>query len=374
MPSVRPPRQRSARWLCAALTGALALAGLATAAAAAADGILDQLSTESGSVIVQFSCPMSYVSNYPLRSGDEIRIELQPLPGCLPSTSLGETLPVPRNNPAGLVDLRLDQSLGARRALTLHFARTVDFLIRPRPGLTGIEIVLARRAGRSGVEPAVPPAKPSRAPTRTLPPPEELDKLLAAARAAMQERDYDAAIRLYTRLLEFPEHPGRAQAQEYLGLARERKGQLAQAKLEYQEYLQRYPDGVDADPVRQRLAALVTLEGATKPTREAPDGSRWRVNGAVSQEYRRDQNTITASGTTANGVGQSAINTDADLQLHRRGDIYDFRARVYAGYLRDLQGGVGIAANQVRLPQAFVEIDDTLSHWVGRLGRSRQPK
>ena len=334
--------------------------------------VLDQLVTESGSVVIQFTCPMSYVSNYPLRSGDELRIELQPLPGCAPSRSGGEALPVAKGNPAGLVDVRLEQSLGSRRALTLHFARTVDFLIRPRAGLTAIEVIIARRAGRAEAAPAGPPTVASRAPVRALPPAEELEKMIAEARTAMQDRDYDTAIRLYTRLLEFPEHPARPQAQEYLGLARERKGQLAQAKVEYQEYLNRYPDGADAAAVRQRLAAIVTLDGATKPGGEGPDGSRWRVNGALVQEYRHDNNTVTSSGVTANGVGQSAIDTDADLQLRRHGDVYDFSARVFAGYVRDLASVDGLSPAQVRLPQAFVEVDDTRSHWVGRLGRQSQ--
>src|ERR1700741_1765114 len=98
-----------------------ALFGCAAAAGAApADRVLDQLATEPGSIVIQFNCPMSYVSNYPLRSGDELRIELQPLPGGAPPRGRGETLPVPKDNPAGLVDIRLDPSLGARRALTLH--------------------------------------------------------------------------------------------------------------------------------------------------------------------------------------------------------------------------------------------------------------
>ena len=354
-----------------ALLAALATLG-ATTAEAAGDRILDQLSTETGSVVVQFNCPMSYVSNYPLRSGDELRIELQPLPGCAPPTNLGETLPVPKDNPAGLVDVRLDQSLGARRALTLHFARTVDFLIRPRPGLTGIEIVLARRVGRSTVEPANPPAKPSREPTRSLPAPEELDKLMTEARAAMQDRDYDAAIRLYTKLLEFPEHPGRPQAQEFLGLARERKGQLAQAKLEYQEYLRRYPDGVDAEAVKQRLAAIVTLEGASKPSTGSPDASRWQLTGAASQEYRHDENTLVSNGLSTPGVGQSGLDSELDLQLNHRGDVYDFRSRVYAGYFSDLANSGAFGTTPLRLPQAYVELDDTQSHWVGRLGRQSQ--
>ncbi len=350
------------------------LSVLASGRALAADRTLDQVSAEAGSIVVQFSCPMSFVSNFPQRTGDELRIELQPLPGCAPLSGFGETLPVAADNPAGLLDIRLEQSLGARRSLTLHFARTVEFLIRPKPGLTGIEVVISRRAGRvtvEGTDTASP--KPSRSATRDLPPSgDDLDKLLGDARTAMQDRDYDTAIRLYTRLLEYPENAARPQAQEFLGLARERKGQLAQAKKEYEEYLHRYPDGADADAVQQRLAAIVTLNGATRPTKGALDGSRWQIDGAVSQEYRHDKNDVLSNGVTANGVGQTALDSEADLQVRRRGDRYDFKSRVFVGYVKDMLSGAGAAPNIIRLPQAFVEIDDHHSNWVARLGRQSQ--
>ena len=315
-----------------AAIGLAVSAVLSSGSARAADRALDQLSTEAGSVVIQFGCPMSFVSNYPLRTGDELRIELQPLPGCGPISGLGESLPVPADNPSGLLDIRLEPSLGSRRSLTLRFARNVEFLIRPKPGLTGIEVVLSRRAGRVTVEASdVPAPKPSRAATRDLPASaEEMDKLLADARAAMQERDYDSAIRLYTKLLEYPENAARPQAQEFLGLARERKGQLAQAKKEYEEYLRRYPEGADVEAVQQRLAAIVTLDGATRPTKGALDASRWTVDGAIAQEYR------------------------------------------HVGYVRDMLSGTGAAPNIIRLPQAFVEVDDHKKNWIARLGRQSQ--
>jgi hypothetical protein len=350
------------------------LIGLGAGPAAAADRVLDMVSADPGVVSVQFTCRMSFVSSFPLRTGDEIRIELQPLPGCAPISPGGETAPVIRDNPTGLVDIHLEPSLGGRRTLTLRFAKTVTFSIHPKQGFTGIDLEIEHKVGRGTGAQAVVQAPPpsSRAPARPLPPPEQLDKEIQDAQAALLRRDYDEAIRLYTRLLEYPEHHGRAQAQEYLGLARERKGQLAQAKLEYQEYLKRYPEGADAANVRQRLAAIVTLEGATRVARGEPD-ARWQIGGAVSQEYRRDTNSVTSSGVTSDGVGQSALNSSADMQVRRRGDAVDFRARVYAGYLHDMQNATsGSGASDVRLPQAYVEFDDPRSRWQTRFGRQSQ--
>jgi len=60
-------------------------------------------------------------------------------------------------------------------------------------------------------------------------PPEQLRQILADARAAMAAHDYPKAIALLTKLQRQPEFPDRARAQELLGLAQERSGQLAHA-------------------------------------------------------------------------------------------------------------------------------------------------
>jgi len=74
-------------------------------------------------------------------------------------------------------------------------------------------------------------------------PPEALKSMMQEARAAMDAHDYPKAIAILTKLQRQPEFPDRARAQEMLGLARERSGQLAHAKAEYEEYLrQPQPD------------------------------------------------------------------------------------------------------------------------------------
>jgi tetratricopeptide (TPR) repeat protein len=351
------------------IAAALILAG---PGAHAADRILNQLETGPGTILIQFNCAMSYVSHFPLRTGSELRIELQPMPGCVAPSTFSEMLPVPENAP-GLTGLSLELGIGNRRALILKFSRSVDYVVRPQPGLTAIEVAI-RRQPNVLLENAEPPATPARPITRPLPPPEELEALANQGRAAMQSKDYDLAIRCYTKLLEYPEHPGRAQAQEFLGLARERKGELAQAKLEYQEYLKRYPDGADADQVRQRLAALITLEGASLPAGGALGGSRWQWRAAVDQEYRHDENSITSQGITTTGIGQSALISDADILAHRRGERIDFGARVNAGYIANLTSGNNgsVTGSNVRLAAAYAELDDTQSHWTTRAGRQSQ--
>ena len=83
---------------------------------------------------------------------------------------------------------------------------------------------------------------------------QDLDQTMKRAQEMFRRKDYAVAIQLLTRLTEQPEFPQRAQAQELLGLARERNGQLAHAKAEYEEYLRRYPQGEAADRVSQAPA------------------------------------------------------------------------------------------------------------------------
>ena len=98
---------------------------------------------------------------------------------------------------------------------------------------------------------------------------QDIDATLDKARKAFAHKDYATAIPLLTKVLEQPEFPRRAEAQELMGLARERNRQLAHAKAEYEEYLRRYPDGKAVKRVKERLRALAW---ATRPSRTGAGG------------------------------------------------------------------------------------------------------
>ncbi len=128
------------------------------------------------------------------------------------------------------------------------------------------------------------------------PGPRKIGKLLADAQKAMSAGDYDTAIKLATKASELPESEFSPEAKEMLGLARERKGQMAHARAEYKEYLERYPDSEGAERVRRRLAGLDEGEAPSgsasgkkgKDRAEDEDGA-WRVSGSLSQYYVRDE-------------------------------------------------------------------------------------
>lgn len=200
--------------------------------------------------------------------------------------------------------------------------------------------------------------------------PADIDKTLKQARDAFRRKNYAAAIPLLTKLVEQPEFAQRAEAQELLALSRERSGQLAHAKAEYEEYLLRYPQGGAADRVRKRLRSLGL---ATRQTAAAAgpgpggDDSAWKVFGGFSQYYRFDSTRFSNAASSDSFTTQNALLNDVGIVARRRGERFDFSTRVSAGYSLDLMSeGPG---DQTRVTTFFAEVTDREKDWTLRAGR-----
>jgi hypothetical protein len=124
----------------------------------------------------------------------------------------------------------------------------------------------------------------------------QAEALLADLRSKLAAGDNAEAIRLAQNILGLPESAASPEAQELLGLARERNQQLAHARAEYETYLQRYPANEGAPRVRQRLAALLGEEQrpdavarttATGEKEKAP--VRGEASGSLSVLYQHDE-------------------------------------------------------------------------------------
>jgi hypothetical protein len=213
------------------------------------------------------------------------------------------------------------------------------------------------------------PSAAATGPTDPPLPDEERSQLLRDARAALEKHQYPEAVDKLTRLLRQPEYPARAEAQELIGLVRERAGQLAQAKAEYQEYLRRYPDGPAAARIRGRLQTLAAASLAPKAIGEfgAVAGNRWTMAGSAALTYQYGRDTTVSAGTTTNTTAVNAALVYGDLLLRDRGERYDFTARVDAGYTQNLITTFG--GSQDRTTAAYVELTDRNWGLTGRLGR-----
>lgn len=202
-------------------------------------------------------------------------------------------------------------------------------------------------------------------------PDNKIADIMEQARQAMATKNYDRAIQLYTKVLRYPGHIYSQAAQEFLGLARERKKQFAHARREYDKYLAQYPEGEGADRVRQRLAALMTArkspqKALSKGSRIAQDkeGTQWRTYGSFSQFYRRD-----ALETEPDGVRetQNNLSTDLDISARGRGKDLDTNIRFTGGYLQDFLDDSPDSSS--RVSSMYLDLNHKKSGLSTRLGR-----
>lgn len=203
----------------------------------------------------------------------------------------------------------------------------------------------------------------------------KVDSLMDDARRFIAAGDTSKAIQIYTKILQLPGHSRQAEAQEYLALARERNGQMAHAKAEYQRYLSLYPESDGAARVSQRLAALLagdqqanqqTVVTGAQGVRRNSGRSDWRLQTYFSQYYRRDANQLNDEDQI---VSQSALYSDVNFDARRRGERFDFSSRISAGHRNDfLDEGIG-SGDSSRVSYAYADLADTATGFRGRIGR-----
>jgi hypothetical protein len=202
----------------------------------------------------------------------------------------------------------------------------------------------------------------------------KVDALMEEARKTVIAGDTSRAIQIYTKILQLPEHPRHPEAQEYLALAREKKGQTAHAKAEYQRYLSLYPDSEGAARVNQRLAALLANNRrASQPagTVDSQGGrvarlSDWRILTYFSQYYRRHAN---QQNDQSEVISQSALYSDLNFDARRRGERFDFSSRISSGYRNDFLDEATKSGDVLRVSYAYADLADAVTGLRARIGR-----
>ncbi|MBI5136725.1 MAG: SPOR domain-containing protein [Nitrospirae bacterium] len=275
-----------------------------------------------------------------------------------------------------IYQLRLGFFTTTGEASQYQRALAADF---PGNWVTKVPIVERRDSVRTQIQQTGPAPAPATAqrPLRALTDEEEktLIELMDQGRKAITRGDYPRAIQIYTKVLTIPDHSYQQDAQEFLGLARERNGQFAHAKAEYERYLEVYPEGTGADRVRQRLAGLVTATRAPqerlKKSERRDQAVRWDVGGGINQYYRYDVN-IDQDGNQ--DVLQSALSSDLDVNLRRRGGALNVRTRLSADHRYDFLSAStnNGSASAARITTLYVDLSHRSNPWSGRLGRQTQ--
>jgi tetratricopeptide (TPR) repeat protein len=200
--------------------------------------------------------------------------------------------------------------------------------------------------------------------------PSGVDASLTQGRAALLAGDFDTAVGLYRQLLQTP-GPHRAEAREYLGIAYERGGRPALARAEYESYLREFPVAEGAPRVQQRLNGLVMASAAPRTAlrdAEAGDSGHWEITSGVAQYFRRDVNQFDEDQPEITTL--SALLTDVDVNVLRRGTRVDLSTRLTLSHMYDLAGeeesGPG---DQERISYAHFELASNQQDWSLRLGR-----
>ena len=324
-------------------------------------------------ITVDFLLYLRYQSHTPHEASKEFRVQLRPVNFQSLTDqeidSLKERVSLSWDYTTGipLEEIIFEGGDPERPQITFLFSEEVEFTVQRSVILT--ELIVSVKVEQPVL---VEPVEEIAMPEEVVPEDEELGRLMKEAMEAMKKSENSRAVQLYTKVLKTAEGDLKKQAQEMLGLARERNGQLAHAKAEYEKYLQEYPEGPDADRVRQRLAGLVTAAKLPKkplkqirPSTELEQRlKKWdtRFYGRLSQFYFYDQTTPEGGKTQVN---RSDLRTDLDFNARWRNDNYDMLFQSYGSYVDNLLSGPDIS----RLSKLSFSLRNRNNNWFGKIGR-----
>lgn len=321
------------------LAALLAAATLLRAGPAVAEPVTDrsladaQVEASKGCAVVRvgFNYRIRYTSHFPIAFGSELRIRLRPLDAAQAAAEIltrRESLRAPTDTRSHVKAIELDIEAAAGPVLVIQFDKPVHYQVDQGSDFQSLVVAVSGDKPSPACKPIfrsasgwgawtttiVTEAGSTPAPGGSKVPPRNkargagqlsaADKQKAAAaldeaRAALKKGNPSEAIKILTKALALPENENSAEAQELIGVARQRNNELAEAQAEFEDYLSRYPTGESADRVRQRLAGVLTAQGHPPPKlrdaaggpggRSGGDGrSTWSVSGSASQFYIRD--------------------------------------------------------------------------------------
>jgi hypothetical protein len=202
----------------------------------------------------------------------------------------------------------------------------------------------------------------------------KLAKAMNNARTAMLEKKYSRAVQLYTKVvLDGSKSIYAKEALEFLGLARERKNQLAHAKVAYKKYLTLYPKGDDADRVKQRLAGILTARAEPKGKlrkgkRKTADASdlQWDTYGSFSQFYNRDE---TKRNDEDYRLNRSSLENSLDVTSRLRMQDYQVTGRFSGAYDIGLENLEGDEEDEQRISSLYLDFSNERWDTALRVGR-----
>ena len=306
----------------------------------------------AATVQVVFTESIQYLSHFPPEGGDTLTVYLR-----VPAVANAQVLPIRqeirslgvKEAPLAGVVFEADER---QAVLRVQFTAATKYRVLPGRDDKTLVVILPQ---------AITPQTMD----------ERVKALLNQGRDALTRGDADQAIGIFSGVLSLSGHSFQADALELLGVARERKGQLAHAKAVYEEYLEKYPKGEGADRVRQRLAEL--LGGELKPQEKLKElkvaptvAGAWSHSGSFGQYYYRGQNDI---GGGVDSLDQSLLLTQFSWTSQMRGERFDSRVVANITHTRDFLD----SPEDAEINSLYAQMKDKRAGWFAKLGRQSSP-
>lgn len=264
-----------------------------------------QRADDETEIIIHFDTQVQYQRHSPSNFGDQLKIFFK-VTGIDPDpTGNIEEAMVPKGELLSGATFRYPQ---ADTSMLVEFPASTTFRVRQGKNARSISVFVPFTAVASEIR-VDAEGKAS--------------GFLAKAKDALARNDAAAAIEPLNTLLNLPHNASSREAQELMGLARERSGDVAKARAEYEIYMKLYPEGEGAARVRERVAKIGAVSpaevAAARPSRPARriEDTGWQISGGFSS-YRSHGNSSETTEplrvivcTAAQLAGTSPVPADA---------------------------------------------------------------
>jgi TolA-binding protein len=365
-------------WAVMALAAAL---GLPTSAFA---NLIDSITLSDGGEVVIVNINMTtqvhYLRHIPTTQGRTLRIFFDVLPGAgtddLFELNEQRNSPATRTIPSFIVN---SNRVNNQNELAITFSSDAEFVVLPGRGNRSFQLRITKRpqAGeeivtsepepmdRSQDVPAI--ASLTAAEISSLSPDEvQARELMLAGREGLTSGDFPAAVGAFNKVLSLPPNRYTQDAQEWIGVARERAGQNFRAKVEYETYLKTYPESANTERIKGRLARLAAQATQERSATAEKRPAQTMVFGGVSSFYNHSVSDIKTP-TSSNSVKDlSSLFSSLDFSVRHRGDVFDNRFVFRGSYTNNFLPGDN---NNSRLSAAYVDIKNNVSNYTARVGR-----
>lgn len=362
----------------------LALGGLLSGGGAIAqplDDVTLEYQTDGIVATIRMTEPVRYLRHFPANGGTTLEIFYERVPGAATQEQWvdNETRKSP---PSGLIPsftvTTRDQAKAPK--LVVEFAREAQYSVSA--GKDQRSLLITIKPDRVVAEVALPALPTVRALRAT---PDDVNlagnnqqgfDLMNQARNALSSKQNEDAVAALNKLLMLPPNDYTEDAQEWVGVARERAGQFDKAKTEYDLYLNLYPQGEGVPRVMQRLAGLSGKSsgpGIVEAT-EKKQAARWSAFGSISGRYyfgtSKIDSTTTFNNTTDTQsvtlTDQSMFITTEDVSGRYMSDELDGRL-VFRG--NNTQNFLANQSSQNRVSSLYGEIKGRKQDYLLRVGR-----